>query len=260
MSDYVVTAAQRVFAIPELVGEILSWLVHSYDPGPPETKSEDTPNGSKSNTVTHRTLLRCACVNSLWFREATRHLWEHPTPEAHTSIAAYLANVSPPRRQMYADFIASGNLLIGPWNNLSETNSDVLDGLSFPRLHTLTLYLYVGLQTILLPDVQTPSLSAIKIELIMAGPAAKLPYAELVWLPRVLSDDMAMALVELLDVSLTRDPFTLLADAYTISDILESICGHRQASAGNHCAGIQRNSGNALQQISSSGRSESTLP
>lgn len=87
------SAAQRVLSTSELVAQIIEWVAAIW-PYIPIRGEGPRPSASA-------TLARCARINSLWFHEASRHLWAMPKQ----FNAGSFREISPARRQIYANFV-----------------------------------------------------------------------------------------------------------------------------------------------------------
>lgn len=123
------SAAQRVFSTPELVAQIIEWVASIWPYIPIRVSGLHRPSACA-------TLARCARINSLWFHEAQRHLWQLP----NRLNAGSFRNLSPSRRQIYAHFVKHIFLFCEPKHHgwLSRQKK-ILKGVTFPNARSVNL-------------------------------------------------------------------------------------------------------------------------
>ncbi|KAI5300908.1 hypothetical protein KEM55_004038 [Ascosphaera atra] len=125
----------RALLIPEIVEQIFlalaDWDNH-YDP-------EEGRRSARAQKA-------FACVNRIFAGEALPHLWKTAASfGGRLTLSRTLSKIEPLRRQFYANLIVEGSA----WayaSRLAMTKerdaAGVIEGLSFPRLRTLHLYIY----------------------------------------------------------------------------------------------------------------------
>ncbi|KAJ5695578.1 hypothetical protein N7536_005990 [Penicillium majusculum] len=119
----VISTAHRALALPEIVGEIL----FSIDRYPA--------------MIWYRTrwLLNCALVNKTWCNEALRILWSDMEADGKP-LDEVMINISPDRRQIYANFIKTATVTTYSQDTESVVKP-ALENVVFPQIHTLRLVL-----------------------------------------------------------------------------------------------------------------------
>ncbi|KAJ5593883.1 uncharacterized protein N7459_000091 [Penicillium hispanicum] len=151
------TAAQRVVCIPELVGEILSWLV---------VKDSKQYQGKGAGNILifadFPTLARCGRINRVWFEEAMPILWRQATKLCQFSLPQKFAHIKSCRRQFYANFITTGNLVDSKRENV-RSSTRALHGVIFPRLRCLKLIVDCRPLKFCMPRLRAPGLELIEI-------------------------------------------------------------------------------------------------
>ena len=131
------TAVQRALSLPEILSAIFMWIDENqwpcwqfYD------HDKNYPYGREG------VLIRCALVNKLWYNESMRCLWSDPSSRilqySQSSLPTAFGNLDPGRRQFYANFVKTANLITVDEADLEETN-DLLRGVAFPKLKLLRL-------------------------------------------------------------------------------------------------------------------------
>lgn len=123
------SATDRAFQLPELLAAILKRVQMTE-------RSRDRD----------RSLLACCLVNSIWFSAAMPLLWASPTDRyvvetMWPTLPLLFSRIEPARRQMYADAVKNACLMsaerFAPYD-------EAIQGVSFPALRTLTVYLDDG--------------------------------------------------------------------------------------------------------------------
>ncbi|KAJ5358805.1 uncharacterized protein N7496_011218 [Penicillium cataractarum] len=186
------SAAQRVFALPELMSKILEYFA-----GKQRLSSPGNPLGFTDL----QSLQYCSLVNKYWHMHAMRLFWGNPTPAKgiplhlhgylidegpfDTSLVQRFVVVKADRRQFYADLVLEANLMVvrprdQPWADR------LFRGLTFPKLHKLVIYLDQSEALVSIPVIKAPNLSRIEVKLcrfrtgqsnqyVMCGPSTRPP-------------------------------------------------------------------------------------
>ncbi|KAE8372200.1 hypothetical protein BDV26DRAFT_105438 [Aspergillus bertholletiae] len=167
-----VTATDRVLSSPELLCEIFSWInkddtfccTVANEAEDVFYESTDWSNFPEAHYYGKRgVLLRCSLVNSLWWSEAIRFIWErlsggHWDTDLPGCFAGFL---DPYRKQFYANLIKQADLV-----TIDEDNADAHDrliqGVIFSNLERLCLYCPENLDYV--PRLQCPSLKILEID------------------------------------------------------------------------------------------------
>lgn len=160
------TAAQRALSIPDILGQIFEAIAKRWG-----QKCTVLETGA---TVYHlwpharMTLSRCARVNTIWFCESTRLLWQYPDFRYLNNLSLLLRRVSPARINLYAASVQLGFMAPLSLNRLPEENN-ALDGVVFSRIRLLRLHLWThsgspdGVK-FFLPLIQGPALEVLEID------------------------------------------------------------------------------------------------
>ncbi|KAJ5166710.1 uncharacterized protein N7482_005491 [Penicillium canariense] len=163
------TAAQRVLSTAELIAEIVHYFV-----GIRRTILFGLPMEFEDC----KSLLRCSRVNTLWFAQVMRFFWQAPTIQQalpislhgyvafgctfKTSLLQRFSEVNPDRRQFYADFVIGTNMMAVRQEGLRMANR-VLQGITFPKLGMMCLYLNQHDNCIYLPHLDAPSITYVHV-------------------------------------------------------------------------------------------------
>lgn len=157
------SASRRVLSLTELVSLIFEFVAVGYLPGDDEGfYMLENPRRIASST-SRATLWNCAQVNTLWFREAMRHLWS----ELSGSKFGALESMPLARRQIYMSFVTRLSLVCAPY---SSQRNGLLKGLNFPRVRSVTIQFWEKLKLLYLPKIQSPALRVLDIRLAMIMP------------------------------------------------------------------------------------------
>lgn len=170
------TAAQKVLSIPELRAQILAWIEASdggrwIDPVLTAKRMEEDPDLSPDDAecwyYPNGVLVRCAQVNSDWWRDVIPLLWEEyddrwPTP------ADLFDNIAPERRQLYANHIRKAALDLLEQGEVRQVARKCMRDVVFPNLKSLQLrvggYNKLGDSDIELPIFHAPRLVSLDID------------------------------------------------------------------------------------------------
>ncbi|KAK8097424.1 hypothetical protein PG984_016563 [Apiospora sp. TS-2023a] len=155
------SAAQKVFGIPELVALIVDFIYQDATTTKPKqgnigifrrTKNVDIPGVPLEKR--RGALAPLACLNRLWFQSIVPVLWRHPTQtNTDPCLTALFWNIHPERRSMYAQYVESGTLVfagdpVPPYGTLrtkyEEEREWILAAVAFPRLKALHLKACLG--------------------------------------------------------------------------------------------------------------------
>lgn len=161
------TAVERVFNTPELMGLILEHFV-----GQERQSSPGNPLGFADLT----SLQRCSLVNKWWFVHIMRFFWKNPTPARiiplafqgylpfegpfETSLVQRFTGTNVVHRPLYAGWVREANLMVV--SEVNETNA-LFRGVEFPILHSLVIFLDPDVRPVRLPVIRAPNLSRIEI-------------------------------------------------------------------------------------------------
>lgn len=131
-----VTAVQRALALPEIVGEVLSWIdIGRYHIS--IKMEEDTYWYGRLGV-----LFRCALVNHLWFREAVAFLWRDlrcPVPFRKQALfPTCLEDHDFDCAQFYANLVQQATLSTFH-EGWADFYKEIVDGIVFPNLERLVL-------------------------------------------------------------------------------------------------------------------------
>jgi hypothetical protein len=102
------------------------------------------------------TIYSCARVNHLWFWEAMRYLWSN----INWQKLRALKSMPIERRQVYAGFVKALSLDGHP---SSKYQTQILDGLLFPRVQSVNIRLWDHLTRFYLPPIQAPALRVLDL-------------------------------------------------------------------------------------------------
>ncbi|KAE8138984.1 hypothetical protein BDV38DRAFT_243376 [Aspergillus pseudotamarii] len=178
-----VTATDRVLSSPELLCEIFSWInkddtfcctvgneaedvfYESIDWSKVGSLSEiDWSNFPEAHNYGKRgVLLRCSLVNSLWWSEAIRFIWERLSGGPwNTDLPGCFAGfLDPYRKQFHANLVKQADLV-----TIDEDNADahdrLIEGVIFSKLERLCLYCPENVDYV--PQLQCPSLKILEID------------------------------------------------------------------------------------------------
>lgn len=152
------TAAQRVLTSPELIGEILSCVKDDYH----ESWSSNAQEAYPIAPTRRSTLARCAQINSIWFPEAMRQLWNESSSPPSYSLPQTLTGLTRSMKQYYVRFITNASL-IEVQKSTIRINTEAVQGVSFQELRTLHLILDRTRPKVWLPKTQTPRLETVHI-------------------------------------------------------------------------------------------------
>jgi len=143
---------QQALEMPEVLSTILTWI-HlddnssysyeiEYDPDAPEDPVKHQWLYGYGTYGRQGVLIRCGLVNKLWYIEVMPLLWSTPPLGSLWSATLFkvFANIDPPRRQFYANFVKKAELETLDSNDVAKWEI-VFDGLKFPRLESLELRL-----------------------------------------------------------------------------------------------------------------------
>ncbi|KAJ5125221.1 hypothetical protein N7448_004547 [Penicillium atrosanguineum] len=161
-----VTAAECVLSLPELVSIILYWVYFSEAKAWYTAKfaffglSDDgkRPNGSCTLAVASR-------VNKLWYYEAVRLQWADPTRMSGHSIHYRIGSLpSMEQRQLYAGFVKSGTLPKCHSKNV-KAHGRLVEGVFFPKLRALRYRLAANAKRIFLADIDAPEVDTLHVHI-----------------------------------------------------------------------------------------------
>lgn len=192
------TATQRALLMPEIVHEILMWMIaghyKKYRPSgsvrslfPAFPKAEDVSITEvfvakvasdqslrlwkpKRDWLLYRkirAIWRYALVNHVWLGEVLRFMWRRPTKDyGRRSIVRLLQSIKPERRDVYADMIQISALNTVPDCQRREANA-VVRGLTFDNLRHLKLTVHCWHKTLRgsanIPRVRCPNVIALEM-------------------------------------------------------------------------------------------------
>jgi hypothetical protein len=154
-----ITAAQRVLSIPELVAEIFSWAAENYGKRP-----HPSPCLCRLEAA-GVTIHRCALVNSLWFHQAMRLVWEMP----RKLNAGSFSHITPARRQFYAHFAKVLFIKVYPKHRgwLSRQKK-ILRDVTFPQARLAYMQILSSVRNFYVPPFHAPALRVLHLHVLVA--------------------------------------------------------------------------------------------
>lgn len=113
-------------------------------------------------------IFTCLFVNSMWFNEAVRLLWQHPTIRNRFSLAHCFENILQSRQQFYANLVRHSNLVDQHKRGHSAFGNtrkyiDALYGLTFPQMHTLDVIFDVHQCGDNIPWIHAPTVTLLSV-------------------------------------------------------------------------------------------------
>lgn len=171
---------QRVLAMPELLGMIFTWISRDdrvFQDGKDYTlptreagRDEDghDENDSKEDVPQYGkwgVLVRCGCVNQLWWMEAMSLIWRSTDrPNSFLSnLARILAMLKPTRLNIYANFIEHGTIY-GFRASLAHDFGEHLRLITFPRLKSLGICFPPHIPKPHILKINAPCLKELKLD------------------------------------------------------------------------------------------------
>jgi hypothetical protein len=150
------SAAQRALSIREIVAEIIACLVAFFNK---VTLIEEQPRLIRDE------LVRCACVNNIWFGQAMHYIWHSPTKHDRMVIPDIFDKIEPGRRQIYANLVQTGHIRLIHGFRAAQKADLALDGLTFPNLRCLKIPLWDSerVAKLFLPKINAPKLDLLLI-------------------------------------------------------------------------------------------------
>ncbi|KAJ5125220.1 hypothetical protein N7526_007397 [Penicillium atrosanguineum] len=158
------TVTSRVTLLPEILGMIFSYLTDDKYIG---LGGDGTRNGLIKTAIVPA-IYQCLFVNSTWFHEAVRILWQTPTTENIFPLARCFQNIPQSRQQFYANLVRKSNLVghykrgVFPFGN-ARTYIDALYGLSFPKIHTLDVIFAANKYGENIPWIHAPAVTLLSV-------------------------------------------------------------------------------------------------
>ena len=171
------TATRHALALPEMVHEILGWIMRDHascwtvrKDGATEAPDDDLEwndwEDPPRSYGRHGVLVQCAQVNRLWFSEAVPFLWadlaDYPSDRSLPEFFVAVPDLA--RRQLYASVVEQADLCPVEVGESAEAVDQSLRNVSFPRIESLRLRLPGCDGPSHLPRVCCPRLVTLEID------------------------------------------------------------------------------------------------
>ncbi|RHZ56595.1 uncharacterized protein CDV56_106462 [Aspergillus thermomutatus] len=129
------TATQHALLLPEIRCSIIAWVWEGLD----DLGNISDEKREREIHTRQYTLLCCGLVNRTWYHDAMPLLWKdlHPSFYWH-NLPKHFRSITPDRRQFYANFVEKA--LLDAVKDENDENDEILQGLAFPKLRSLHLF------------------------------------------------------------------------------------------------------------------------
>lgn len=159
-----ITAAQKVFLIPELVAEILYWLAGTLRNAP------HLRNWWANNHSRHHLAAQYITINRVFFSESVRLLGKipletlHPQRKSHNLplLPRFEIITSRDRAQFYADSLEQARITSVRHSKIRKANA-AFKGITFPKLQQLELKINNYVRSVNIPIMRAPALKSLRI-------------------------------------------------------------------------------------------------
>lgn len=158
------SAAQRALSIREIVAKIFACLSVVFNR---VVIVEGQPYVFPIRDFGKAELARCGRVNNIWFGQAMRYIWQTTTDDDTIVLPDLFDNIKLDRRQMYANFVKTGQIRLVHGFRAAQRADRALHGLTFPNLRTLRIPLWDGVRVakLFLPTIKAPKLDLLLIDI-----------------------------------------------------------------------------------------------
>lgn len=139
-----ISATNKVLTNPILLERIFAWILEDdliyLDPA----EDSDASSVESGTYNVESTLVHCAQVCKEWFPSAARTIWRNSIRDsavtAQWNFSTYFEKIEPGRRQIYADFVESAELVLIEDKERACRTKELVEDLRFPNLTSIVLF------------------------------------------------------------------------------------------------------------------------